>query len=453
MYSKDSYRSLLARALELGYAFAGFVDDTQAGGRRIYLRHDVDYSLRMAVELAEINQSLGVRGTFCMLLRSQIYNLLSHYGLEAVRRLLALGQRAAFHYAAPPVLPASNEELAALIRADFEVVRRELPEIEPAFAWHNPTPELIARGLHLNVPGLVNLYSEAYVKTIPYYSDSNMRHSVADFEAILSRDGHAALHLLLHPLNWVAGGRTMLEVLGRTWTYIVREREQEVGLNRAYAEAFPHGMPETVLQGFAEQWGRACGVTLEGQQAMSGRESGGSQPVMKSKRVALTALTADDLPVLFRWINDRELVERNAPYKPVTEQQHRAWFDAVQRRPDVRIFAIRLRESGKLIGSCQLHSIHGVHRSAELQIRLGEAAERDHGYGPEALRLLLDVAFRGLNLHRVSLHVFSTNAVAIRLYEKIGFVQEGVLRKAAHIDGRYLDVIVMGILREEYVGR
>jgi len=175
--------------------------------------------------------------------------------------------------------------------------------------------------------------------------------------------------------------------------------------------------------------------------------------VMKSKRVALTALTADDLPVLFRWINDRELVERNAPYKLVTEEQHQAWFDAVQRRPDVRIFAIRLRESGKLIGSCQLHSIHDVHRSAELQIRLGEAAERDHGYGTEALRLLLDVAFKGLNLHRVSLHVFSTNAVAIRLYEKIGFVQEGVLRKAAHIDGRNLNVIVMGILREEYVGQ
>jgi RimJ/RimL family protein N-acetyltransferase len=452
-YSTESYRSLIALALRQGYAFAGFVEDTQTGGRRIYLRHDVDYSLRMAVELAEINQSLGVRGTFCVLLRSQIYNLLSHYGLEAIRRVLALGQRVAFHYAAPPVLPASNEELAALIRADFEVVRRDLPELDPAFAWHNPTPELITRGLRLNVPGLVNLYSEAYVKTIPYYSDSNMRHSVADFEAILSRNGHAALHLLFHPLNWVAGGRTMLEVLGRTWTYIVREREQEVGLNRAYAEAFPHGMPETVLQGFAEQWGRACGVTLGGQQAMSGRGSGGSQPVMKSKRVALTALTADDLPVLFRWINDRELVVRNAPYKLVTEEQHRAWFDAVQRRQDVKIFAIRLLDSGKLIGSCQLHSIHDVHRSAELQMRLGESEERNHGYGTETLQLLLRYAFQDLGLHRVSLHVFSTNEAAIRLYEKAGFVREGTLRRAACIEGQCLDVIVMGLLREEYAGR
>ena len=68
----------------------------------------------------------------------------------------------------------------------------------------------------------------------------------------------------------------------------------------------------------------------------------------------------------------------------------------------------------------------------------------------EAVRLLLDFAFRDLNLHRVYLHVFDTNAAAIRIYEKVGFVREGVLRQAAHIDGRYVDVMVMSILREEY---
>ena len=93
-----------------------------------------------------------------------------------------------------------------------------------------------------------------------------------------------------------------------------------------------------------------------------------------------------------------------------------------------------------------------VHRSAELQIRLGEAAERGQGYGTEVVRLLLDFAFKDLNLHRVYLHVFSTNTAVIRVYEKVGFVREGLLRKAAHINGAYVDVLVMGILREEYVG-
>lgn len=75
--------------------------------------------------------------------------------------------------------------------------------------------------------------------------------------------------------------------------------------------------------------------------------------------------------------------------------------------------------------------------------------------GADVSRKALDLAARRLalhqiDLHRVNLHVFSTNAAAIHLYEKVGFVHEGVLRQAAHIDGRYVDVVVMGILREEY---
>ncbi len=174
--------------------------------------------------------------------------------------------------------------------------------------------------------------------------------------------------------------------------------------------------------------------------------------MLKSSHVALQPLRLVDVPVMFAWINDREQVLFNAPYRPVSELQHQAWLDAVQQRNDAVIFGIRLLESDKLIGTCQLHSISAVHRGAELQIRLGEVAARGAGYGTEAVTLLLQFAFRDLNLNRVLLHVFSTNAAAIRVYEKAGFVREGVLRKAAFIDGEYVDVLVMGILREEYAG-
>ena len=88
-----------------------------------------------------------------------------------------------------------------------------------------------------------------------------------------------------------------------------------------------------------------------------------------------------------------------------------------------------------------------------MQIRLGEAEERGHGYGTEAVRLLLDFAFKDLNLHRVYLRVFVTNEAALRVYEKVGFVREGVLREAAYIDGKYVDVAVLGILRDEHASR
>ncbi len=167
-------------------------------------------------------------------------------------------------------------------------------------------------------------------------------------------------------------------------------------------------------------------------------------------RVSLAALRLDDLPLMLNWINDREQVLLNGSYKPVSEKQHREWFEAVQQRSDIFIFGIRLLETDNLIGSCQLHSISSIHRNAELQIRLGEVSSRGQGYGTEAVELLLDFGFRDLNLHRIYLHVFSHNAAAIRVYEKSGFVREGLLRQTAYIDGEYRDVILMGIIREEY---
>jgi RimJ/RimL family protein N-acetyltransferase len=167
----------------------------------------------------------------------------------------------------------------------------------------------------------------------------------------------------------------------------------------------------------------------------------------------LAPIAFADVPMLWKWINCRSDVLLNAPYKPVSERQQQMWFEKIQERHDTMMFGIRLIKSQQLIGSCQLHSISAVHRSGELQMRLGGAGYRGKGYGSEALALLLAIAFDDVNLQRVYLHVFATNQPAICLYEKQGFVQEGILRKAAYINGEYLDVIVMGILRSEYAGR
>jgi diamine N-acetyltransferase len=180
------------------------------------------------------------------------------------------------------------------------------------------------------------------------------------------------------------------------------------------------------------------------------REVGGGP---QGRLVELTPLTAADAATLFRWINNRGDVLLNSPYRPVSERQHMQWFDGIQQQRDVVIFGIRLLTDGRLIGSCQLHGIHPVHRSAELQIRIGEAGERGRGHGTEAVTLLVDFAFRDLNLRRVALHVLATNERALKMYERIGFVREGVLREAAHVDGEYVDVVVLAILRADTAAR
>lgn len=150
--------------------------------------------------------------------------------------------------------------------------------------------------------------------------------------------------------------------------------------------------------------------------------------------------------MLFGWINDIETVRFNAPFRPVNEASHEAWFRSIGQDPSRILFAIRV--DGRLVGTVQLLHIHPIHRSAELTIRLGDPADRGKGYGPAALRQVIAFCWDDLNLNRIWLQVFHDNTAAIFAYRKAGFVEEGVQRRAAYVGGKWKDVIIMAILRE-----
>lgn len=161
--------------------------------------------------------------------------------------------------------------------------------------------------------------------------------------------------------------------------------------------------------------------------------------------VRLAPLREEDAERLFRWINDRELVILNAPFKPVRWDEHRRWFDRIRTAPDVEIFGIRRRADDGLIGSCQLNQIDAGRRRCSLQIRIGERDEWGKGYGTEAVRLLVEHAFGELELQLVELEVFAHNERAIRAYRKAGFREQRVRSAGAVIDGEPVDVIEMAI--------
>jgi RimJ/RimL family protein N-acetyltransferase len=167
--------------------------------------------------------------------------------------------------------------------------------------------------------------------------------------------------------------------------------------------------------------------------------------VAQGSHVRLAELVDEDSDRLFTWINDRELVVRSAPFRPVPREEHDDWFDAIRARDDVRIFAIRRVADDELIGSCQLHSIDVERGIAELQIRIGQADARGRGYGREAVGLLLDHAFGALGLRRVTLHVFASNAPALAVYRATGFRERAGDHEVATIDGRKERVLRMSI--------
>lgn len=163
-------------------------------------------------------------------------------------------------------------------------------------------------------------------------------------------------------------------------------------------------------------------------------------------KVVLCGFQESDREQLFRWINDRELVRLSAAFRPISKPEHDAWFDSLGKNPTRIIFSIRDSETQNLIGSVQIINLNTTHRNGEMVIRIGDSKYHGKGYGSAALRALLDYAWDTLNLHRLSAHVFRTNVRAITAYKKVGFVEEGILREGAFIEGEWKDVVVMGVL-------
>jgi RimJ/RimL family protein N-acetyltransferase len=83
-------------------------------------------------------------------------------------------------------------------------------------------------------------------------------------------------------------------------------------------------------------------------------------------------------------------------------------------------------------------------------LALGEKTAWNKGYGTETAGLLLDEVFRQLNLHRAEWWTFLENNVSVQLAKKLGFKEEARLRDAVFFDNRYHDLVVLGLLKQEF---
>jgi len=82
-------------------------------------------------------------------------------------------------------------------------------------------------------------------------------------------------------------------------------------------------------------------------------------------------------------------------------------------------------------------------------IVIGAVKDQNKGYGTEAIQLLQEFVFLQLNLNRLQFEVHDFNQMAIKCYQKCGFKEEGRIRQKHFGNGKYSDIIIMGILREE----
>lgn len=179
-------------------------------------------------------------------------------------------------------------------------------------------------------------------------------------------------------------------------------------------------------------------------------------PHLFGKRIRLRAAERTDIDIFCRWINDPEVTENLALVFPMSQAQEEHWYEDMLKKPSshhvlvIDIQAENQSDTWQAIGNCGFFNVDWRNRSAEIGIMIGEKQHWNKGYGTEAMHVLIKHGFETLNLHRIWLQVYSKNPRGIRSYEKAGLTREGLFRQAHYQHGKYYDVHIMSILRDEW---
>jgi RimJ/RimL family protein N-acetyltransferase len=171
--------------------------------------------------------------------------------------------------------------------------------------------------------------------------------------------------------------------------------------------------------------------------------------------IELVPIQVSDVDSIMEWINDPEVTKNFALSEShITREQETTFIAGVvaemqKPRPSDFMFAVHL--DGVLIGTAGIHKIYWPAGNARLGIMLGR--HRGEGLGEIVLKSLIKHAFLIMNLHKVWMIHFETNARVRHLAEKMGFVCEGVLRDEYYHNGEYHNMVRHSLLNHEFISR
>ena len=214
-FSLEGYSQLLSALKDRGYSFCGYeeIDSRLAEGRPfVVLRHDIDISLRPALEIARVEHELGVQATYFVLLRSPFYNVLSRFSAEIMSQIHGYGHQIATH-----VDLAAYDNDCARVLTEVEVFSRFYPYINTEIASLHSSYDLY----HMPIDSFYqinNVYGSAVRGDLAYISDSTGRWRYGhplESEAFNTRK---PMQLLTHPIWWIQEGETATQKLER-WLY------------------------------------------------------------------------------------------------------------------------------------------------------------------------------------------------------------------------------------------
>ncbi|MEV7685745.1 GNAT family protein [Streptomyces bungoensis] len=174
------------------------------------------------------------------------------------------------------------------------------------------------------------------------------------------------------------------------------------------------------------------------------------KPVLTGRKTVLRPFTEADADTMWEIVADPEVVRFTfEPSTGLTREGLRSWYGTRAAAPDRLDLAVTDPATGEVLGEVVLHDHDPAAGSCTFRTLIGPRG-RGRGVGTEATRLIVAHGFGELGLHRIELSAYAHNHRALRVYEKAGFVVEGVRREVRRRDGAWTDEVIMAILDREW---
>ncbi|NTW90809.1 MAG: GNAT family N-acetyltransferase [Erysipelotrichaceae bacterium] len=184
-----------------------------------------------------------------------------------------------------------------------------------------------------------------------------------------------------------------------------------------------------------------------------------NKPVLIGNRIILRPFENNDIQDMIEILNEPEVkkltgsvTNDNDAIKIMDEDEKirvSEWYKTRNVQSDRLDLAITLKDSNQIIGEVVFNEYDELTNNVNFRVLISQSYS-NQGLGSEAIQLFIQYGFEQLNLHKISLEVFSFNPRAEHVYTKVGFKLEGIKREDFKYNEMYIDTKVFGFLKSEY---
>ncbi len=182
---------------------------------------------------------------------------------------------------------------------------------------------------------------------------------------------------------------------------------------------------------------------------ITGRMTGSMSKEIRGKRIILREQKPEDAAYFAYWFSRPQIMFQCGFTEPTDEEKERSVISVSHRSEDSVWFTITDHD-GNIIGETGLLRMWPAWHCTDLTIIIPDPKMQHRGFGAEAIRIMLDMAFTQYDMNRVAIGVVGLNTGALEFYKKIGFRQEGIQEQGYYYNNEYSDFIMMRILRSEW---